>query len=218
MGNNREPLEPDFIYHIYNHAVGSDNLFRSDDNYNFFLKQFSKYILPFTDVFAYCLMPNHFHFALRIKAENKLELLWKEKISKKKIKLNHLPVSPGENRKQNRVLLEEIITNQFSHFFNSYAQAYNKAFNRMGALLKQSFQRRRIEGHDHLRNIVCYIHNNPVADGFTEKHSSWKYSSFNSFISEKPTHLMRNEVLELFEGKDNFIYIHEAYKSTAIIP
>ena len=29
----RIPLEPDKMYHIYNHANGNDNLFYSEDNY-----------------------------------------------------------------------------------------------------------------------------------------------------------------------------------------
>jgi hypothetical protein len=60
-------LEPGAYYHIYNHANGSDNLFRNDDNYMFFLKKYSEFISPVADTFAYCLMPNHFHLAVRMK-------------------------------------------------------------------------------------------------------------------------------------------------------
>ena len=53
-------------FHIYNHAVGDNLLFRKDDDYEYFLDKFvrsnSKY--PST-VVAYCLMPNHFHFFIR---------------------------------------------------------------------------------------------------------------------------------------------------------
>ncbi len=61
-------LQPETFYHIYNHANGSDNLFREEDNYNYFLRQWEKYISPIANTYAYCLMPNHFHALIRIKA------------------------------------------------------------------------------------------------------------------------------------------------------
>ena len=67
------PLEPDKYYHIYNHAVSKDNLFVKEANYHFFLKKYAQYILPVADTFAYCLMPNHFHFAVRIKDRSDIE-------------------------------------------------------------------------------------------------------------------------------------------------
>jgi len=40
------PLEPDKYYHIYNHAVSKDNLFKTDENYFFFLKKYAQYLNP----------------------------------------------------------------------------------------------------------------------------------------------------------------------------
>ncbi|MBN1118164.1 MAG: hypothetical protein JXA77_13225, partial [Bacteroidales bacterium] len=67
MKDYRTHLEPNNYYHIFNHAVGNENLFVEDKNYAFFLDKFEKYIVEFIDVFAYCLMPNHFHFLIRVK-------------------------------------------------------------------------------------------------------------------------------------------------------
>lgn len=53
-------------YHIYNRANGRDLLFKSEDNYHFFLKRIQKYILPYCDILSYCLLPNHFHFFIKI--------------------------------------------------------------------------------------------------------------------------------------------------------
>lgn len=65
-----EILESGFFYHIYNHANGREDLFLNDDNYNFFLKKYTFHISHVADTFAYCLMPNHFHFLVRIKEIN----------------------------------------------------------------------------------------------------------------------------------------------------
>ena len=67
MGNIRIPIEADKIYHIFNHAVGNENLFRKEDNFIYFLKKYHEHISPVADTFAYCLMPNHFHILLRMK-------------------------------------------------------------------------------------------------------------------------------------------------------
>jgi putative transposase len=67
-----QKLEPDCFYHIYNRGINGCTIFENLDNYLFFLKQFSKYVIPLCDIYAYCLMPNHFHFVLKIKSNEEL--------------------------------------------------------------------------------------------------------------------------------------------------
>ncbi|WP_340103366.1 hypothetical protein [Rhodohalobacter sp. 8-1] len=78
MANPREPFEPDTIYHVYNHGNGNDLIFKEDKNYRFFLERFRKYMSPVAKIYAYCLMPNHFHFLLRIRNEEKLGSYFEE--------------------------------------------------------------------------------------------------------------------------------------------
>lgn len=66
-------MELGLTYHIYNHANGNEILFRENENFLFFLDKFKEYIHPIVDVYAYCLMPNHFHFLLRVKAREELQ-------------------------------------------------------------------------------------------------------------------------------------------------
>ena len=68
----RIPFEPDKMYHIYNHANGNDNLFYSDENYFYFLKRYSELLSPIVDTYAYCLMPDHFHWLVKIKSEKEV--------------------------------------------------------------------------------------------------------------------------------------------------
>lgn len=62
-------LEPNKFYHIYNHAIGDDNLFRNNQNYLYFLKRYADFIHPIAKTYAYCLMPNHFHLLVKIRTE-----------------------------------------------------------------------------------------------------------------------------------------------------
>ncbi|MFP4028443.1 MAG: transposase [Candidatus Brocadiia bacterium] len=53
-------------FHIYNRSVPHKQLFCSHDDYVYFLEKFKSAVdnCP-ASVFAYCLMPNHFHFLMK---------------------------------------------------------------------------------------------------------------------------------------------------------
>ena len=73
MSTTREPFEFNCFYHVFNHARGKDNLFDSEKDYQVFMELISKYISEFAHIYAYCLMPNHFHFLIKIKEFELLE-------------------------------------------------------------------------------------------------------------------------------------------------
>jgi len=58
-------FEPREFYHVYNRGNNRQPIFFNERNYLFFLKKVKKQLLPFSEIIAYCLMPNHFHFLLR---------------------------------------------------------------------------------------------------------------------------------------------------------
>jgi putative transposase len=60
-------------FHIYNRGCNREKIFFEDDNYIFLLKKIKKYSVEFDiSVLAYCLMPNHYHMALRQNAEKQI--------------------------------------------------------------------------------------------------------------------------------------------------
>ena len=58
---------PDQLFHIYNQGNNRRQIFFSDGNYEFFLWKMRAYLLPFGDLVAWCLMPNHFHWLFAVK-------------------------------------------------------------------------------------------------------------------------------------------------------
>ena len=62
-----QPLQPDTSYHIFNRANGFENVFRTEENFRYFLEKVRLYISPIAETYAYCLMPNHFHLVVRIR-------------------------------------------------------------------------------------------------------------------------------------------------------
>jgi len=186
-----EALEPDKYYHIYNHAVCKENLFIQPENYLFFLKRYAYYLNPVVDTFAYCLMPNHFHLAVRIKPENELIAYFELVGNLKKKSKSQIP-KPLRFPKPERFHesfegknLSVLISKQFSNLFNSYAKSFNKQQNRRGNLFEQKFKRKHINSEEYFRQLIHYIHFNPVHHQFVEDLRNWKYSSFESFSLKK---------------------------------
>lgn len=65
-------LETNKYYHLYNRSNNHELLFRNKDNYLYFLIKYRKYISPFVDTLAYCLMPDHFHFSVYVKSKDSI--------------------------------------------------------------------------------------------------------------------------------------------------
>jgi REP element-mobilizing transposase RayT len=186
-----EPLQNGNYYHIYNRGINGEELFREKMNYEHFLRLYDKYIEPVADTFAWCLMGIHFHLLVRIKEED--EIVTPDRVSN--------PVR-GNFPKPPHLY--------FSNLFNSYTQAYNKMYNRYSSLFERPFKRKLINDESYFRQLVIYIHNNPVHHGFCSHPVEYPWSSYLTCISHTPTKLYHNTVLEWFDSVDNFKVIHDS--------
>ena len=187
-----DEIEEGYFYHIYNRGNNSEKIFFSEENYAYFLKLLTKYIFPVADIYAYCLLNNHFHILVRIKEKNEIEI-------------NKLKFSTVEKPK------EVSASRQFSHFLNAYSQAVNKKYARTGSLFEKRFERKRISNNHYLRQVILYINTNPLKHNLVEKPEDYKWSSYNSHISNAKTKLKRKEVIELFDDVENFVLCHKNY-------
>lgn len=193
------PLESDKFYHIFNHAVGNEKLFANNDNYTYFLKKYKEYINSIARTYSYVLIPNHFHFLIEIKG--------KEEVYKHYLELELKKEKPSV-KPPNELDFDKFVMQQFSNFFNSYTKSFNKKHNRKGALFIDYLRRTLISDEEYLRNIVMYIHQNPIHHNCCKRLEDWKYSSYNSILSEKTTDLEREEVIKWFGDIENFIIMH----------
>lgn len=190
-------MEAERYYHIFNRTINKELLFKETENYSFFLKQLNKYVVPVADVFAYCLIPNHFHLVLRIKNDKELKDYFTEKFAKK---------NPSERSKP----YEGLVSLQFGHLFNSYTQAFNKKYNRKGSLFNPRFKRKPISTEAYLRQVIVYVHLNPISHEVSSDYKNYPHSSYGGIVSTKPTLLKRNEVIKLFDDLENFQYVHQS--------
>jgi REP element-mobilizing transposase RayT len=186
--------ETDRYYHVFNHANGNEKLFVEADNYKWFLHQYDSYINPVADTFAYCLLPNHFHFLIKLK--NSLELLkaFPKFETLEKLEDSHLP------------------SKQFSNLFSSYTQGFNKKYHTKGSLFLKNFKRRLINSDTYISTAIAYIHLNPVFHGFVSQPEAWPWSSYNTVLGDAPTRLKRTQVLEWFGNKEQLIAHHIDYR------
>jgi putative transposase len=205
MQHKLEVLQPNTFYHIYNRANGNQQLFLSDENYLFFLRKYKEYISPICNTYCYCLMPNHFHFLIEVKNEIELELFFNQKTTNSKT-LQGLKTLEGLAKQD---ALSKLISQQFSHLFNAYTQAFNKQHQQKGSLLMHPFKRKKIIDTKYLLNLVQYIHHNPTDGELCSQIQDWKFSSYSSLISDASTNLKRDALIQWFDDKENFEFIHK---------
>ncbi|PAM95795.1 hypothetical protein B4N84_04410 [Flavobacterium sp. IR1] len=102
---------------------------------------------------------------------------------------------------------EKEVIQSFSNLFNSYAKAFNKQTNRTGSLFEKHFKRIKLTDERYLKQLILYVHLNPKYH-FDLNFKDYKFSSFRVFLSDKETKVKREEVLDLFEDFENFIFCH----------
>jgi len=177
-------IEAGAFYHIFNRGNNGENIFYTKENYSFFLRRYEHFMADYVDTFAFCLLPNHFHLLIRMKPI---------------INVSHL---------QNEKHLECPVSKQFQGLFTSYAKAINKQETRTGSLFQHPFKRIKVDTEIYLRQLVVYIHNNPVKHGFANFPEQWAFSSYNSILTDKSGILEREQVIKWFDDLTNFKAVH----------
>ncbi len=190
-------LEYGRYYHIYNRGNNRENLFLSSRNYRYFLKLYGQHIQPVAETFAYCLLSNHFHVALRTRTEAQQEAFFN---------LESGPISkigplskPFKLRHPSRA---------FNNFFIAYARGFNNENGRTGALFESPFERKIVDNPHYFLTLIAYIHRNPQAHGFVDDFREWPWSSYGAVMEDNPTKLARDEVLAWFNGRSSFAAAH----------
>ena len=194
------------LFHIYNQGNNQRQVFFSDDNYEFFLWKMRTYLLPFGDLIAWCLMPNHYHWQFYVRRP----------VIKRKILRDHIDAVEFQRRvhkydikactvKHDRTRTaneeEDITLNEaIGDLQKGYAQAINKAKGWTGNLFKEKFQAKDgwinefvtlskngkedylfKPGTDYGYQCFCYIHNNPMEADMVKQVIAYRWSSAQDY-------------------------------------
>ncbi|MBX7241571.1 MAG: transposase [Bacteroidia bacterium] len=138
MKNYYAPIIEEQTYHIYNRANNKDILFYNSKSYELFLKKFALYLGEYLEVYAYCLMQNHFHLLVRVKPSEEVNACFrKDLLVKGTVSKRFLAWLEGKGV----LSVEEIIVERFRSFFISYAKSFSQYTNHKGALFMRPFKR-----------------------------------------------------------------------------
>lgn len=203
------------IYHIFNQGNNHQRIFFKRENYLFFLKKIEMHILPYADVLAYCLMPNHFHLMVYVR---------QVKIgsdSSGSATQSRTPTATL-NSTQSRTPITNL-NKSIGILLASYTRAINIQENTTGSLFRDKTKTECLTdnftitpsfystSYGALINIpnpekeypqVCfnYIHNNPVKAGLVNNPGDWEFSSFQDYYGsgeKKLINIARTKEYEL---------------------
>jgi len=193
---NFEPIQFNAYYHVFNRGINSQTIFTEPGNYQHFLYLCQKHLDILCTTWAWCLMPNHFHMLVKVKSIN--EILTGYKAKHKKLKEPIVIKEPHQ---------------YFSNLCNAYAKAFNKRNERHGSLFERPFKRIRAFDKEYLKQLVLYIHGNPVHHGFTNDILDYPWSSYITLLDQRSKNPTVKMVYELFGSRSEFINMHKDIKN-----
>lgn len=155
-------FEKSHLYHVYNQGNNRQRIFFSRENYLFFLENIKKHVLPYADVLAWCLMPNHFHLMAYV---NEVELVLPTQGLTRNQAANSQALSRQEYsqgltirsvntsqpltiRNTSQTLTTTTINHSIGIVLRSYTRAINIQENRSGALFRQQTKARCLTCND----------------------------------------------------------------------
>lgn len=137
------------------------------------------------DLLAYCLMPNHFHFLIRIR-----ELGW-----------GNSPQREREVSDTSRSSLSEFI----KRVSITYAHKFNHDNNRVGPIFQGRFKVKEVDSDELVMHIARYIHLNSTMAGLVQKPEQWPWSDLADYYRFNPltpsTLSKPRFVMEFFDHK-----------------
>lgn len=161
-------------YHIVFKAIGKLELFRNDDNRKYFLQKFEQYLLPYFEMWAYCLLGNHVHFLVKVKSKAFIEQVF----------INRLAAGQKLTETQEKYFLHKsipitnLLEKECNSFMVSYTRSFNNYYNQKGHLFDSPFKRIAILDDMHFTKTIIYIHANPQKHKIVSDFKLYKWSSY----------------------------------------
>ena len=192
-------FQKDHIYHIYNQGNNQREVFFERRNYLFFLEKVKTHIVPYSDILAWCLMPNHFHFMVLVREVE--------------ISIDSHPMTWSHRMTSTKRTLNQSI----AIMLRSYTRAINKHKNISGSLFRQKTKAECItcpEGispswyvengittyintlpeDDYPQVCFNYIHENPVKSGLVKRIIDWEFSSARDYADIRNGKLVNKKI------------------------
>lgn len=177
------------VYHVFNRGNNKQPIFYNKANFIFFIQKIRNELIPLVDMFAYCLMPNHFH------------LLFKTR----DFPQNHpYPL----NRKIGT------LQSSYTRAINVQEKRSGSLFQQKTKAIEIFSLNDDDQNVEYLNACFHYIHQNPLRAGLVKKMEDWEYSSFRDYAGERRGTLVNKNLAQNIIGFN----LDEFYKnSTQVI-
>ncbi len=225
------PLLPGQTYHIFNRGNAQDYIFYQERNYIYFLKKYFQYLNGFVKTFAYCLLRNHFHLLIELRAQDEIlqyqfnqkagseyefhKFIKNQKIERDfafKLHSDH-PVDTSSLPPETQYC-SKIVSEQFRFFLLSYAKAINIQEKRNGSLFQKGFKRKIVPDLESKKNALGYILLNPVRHHICEHTEDFPWSSYHSLMSGEHSDMAHEEVISWFGDKTGLLSFLKEFKES----
>lgn len=210
-------FEKGYIYHIYNQGNNRRKIFFKRENYIFFLRKLRTYILPYGDILAYCLMPNHFHLMVYVR-DVELELVESIGSTSIGVVLNKADARTDKNKADAK---QRTFNQSIGIMLRSYSQAVNRQQNFSGKLIREKTKAECVNCHNGitpsyiiengvtiLNNTnaenqypqICfdYIHQNPVKANLVKAETDWEFSSAKDYSNLRNGTLINKNIAKTY--------------------
>ena len=180
-------FKENYTYHVYNRS--NEQVFFNRENYLFFMRKIRKHILPYADIIAYCLMPNHFHLLITAKREAE------------------------ENIKEKNLIFAQALSKSIGTMLSSYTQALNKQQNRKGSLFSHQTKAKQLNYQigEYASDCFNYIHQNPIVAELVDRMEDWEFSSFIDYIGKRKGTLLNKELAYEIVNFDKIDFYVQSY-------
>lgn len=215
-------FEKGHIYHVYNQGNNRQKIFFRRENYIFFLQKMRVQLLPYADILAWCLMPNHFHWMLYIRETEIDVAIDGETDSRGATDIG----GATQSRTPNKVTPNNMSLNKsIGILLASYTRAINKQEGANGSLFRArakaecvtkpdytpSFYNTEFGTHINIPNhekeypqqCFRYIHDNPVKAGLVNNAEDWEFSSYQDIVGIRNGKLINRDKIEEFGLTDS---------------
>jgi putative transposase len=183
-------LEQGNIYHLYNQGNNRGLIFFRKENYHYFLKKIAVHILPYADLLAWCLMPNHFHLMIAIQKMNEPYQL-NNSIA---VMLRSYTRAINIQEKRTGALFRE---GTKAEYLDSIESGKLKRENRSNRVTwSHPVTGHPVSEEEYLYTCFNYIVNNPVKAGLVKQISDWEFSSFQEINNLRDELAVNKELIE----------------------
>jgi putative transposase len=191
------------IYHVYNRGNIKQKVFYERKNYLFFLRKMETHLKPYCHILAWCLMPNHFHWLVKVKQHNEWDsspsLRYHSLTNESHLQLQHIIQGKDTSTPVNE------LNKSIGVMLRSYTRALNIAYRNRGSIFQQKTKSKNLNAVPTIRDnyaVTCflYIMQNPVRAGLVSDFKHWEFSSYQDYSGLRNGKLCNRKLaIELFD-------------------